>query len=155
MNSDNLFANNTMSSATFKIIRQFLGLTASEVATACNVALRTARRWESSHTPPPVAVRWLRSKWDQMSDYIDATLQDLETVAESKDPRLVAMTAYRTDEDATDLPPGVSKEQHTARLGLILFLTAHRQDLDITVTFAGDPAPANGQQELIHLEKIA
>ncbi|HEY4558236.1 MAG TPA: hypothetical protein VIG82_08620 [Enteractinococcus sp.] len=155
MNSDNLFANDIMNSATFKIVRQFLGLTAPEVARACHVTLRTARRWESSHTPPRDAVQWLHSKWDEMSDYIDATMQELESVADSEDYRPIAMTAYRTDADATDLPPGVSKEQHAARLGLVLFLANHRENVDIKVTFAGDPAPTDGQQELITLEQIA
>src|SRR5699024_6148973 len=107
-----------MNCATFKITRQFLGLTAAEVAQACRVTLRTARRWESTHTPPDDAVRWLQSKLHDLDSEVSSILQALDASEDDAGQKHIALTAYRTDNSAVEaLPTGMSKEQYAAILG--------------------------------------
>ncbi len=126
-----------MNSATFKIIRQFLGITADEVAKACGVTLRSARRWESTHTPPDDAVQWLHAKWAAMDANVASIIEDIAAHEEVAGEKRIHLTAYRTDDSANGaLPPGVSKEQHAAILGAVQFLTMHDDQVHITIDFA-------------------
>jgi transcriptional regulator with XRE-family HTH domain len=126
-----------MNSATFKIIRQFLGITADEVAKACGVTLRSARRWESSHTPPDDAVQWLQSKWYAMDAKVSSIIEAIDATEDAAGQKHIHLTAYRTDDSAEGaLPSGVSKEQHAAILGVVQFLTMHDDQVHITIDFA-------------------
>lgn len=126
-----------MNSATFKIIRQFLGITADEVAKACGVTLRSARRWESTHTPPDDAVQWLQSKWHEMDSKVASIIQDINATEADAGEKHIHLTAYRTDDSAEGaLPSGTTKEQHAAILGAVQFLTMHDDKVHITIDFA-------------------
>lgn len=127
-----------MNSAEFKMIRRLLGLTTDEVAIACNVNLRTSRRWESTHWPPADAVEWLQSKLDHARSTVDTTLAQLRAEAETEDSDYSpTLPLYKTDEAAQrDLGPDMTKEQHAAIMGMVAFLG---DDLNITAAFVEDP----------------
>lgn len=126
-----------MNSAEFKMIRRLLGVTADEVAEACNVALRTARRWESTHQPPADAVEWMQAQLAHAQATVDQTLAQFAAEAESPDgDHSPTLLLYRTDEAAQrELGPEMSKEQHAAIMGLVKFFGA---DLNIRAEFVED-----------------
>lgn len=126
-----------MNSAEFKMIRRLLGITADEVAAACNVALRTARRWESTHQPPPDAVEWMQEKLAQAQTMVDQTLAELAAEADTAHgDHSPTLLLYRTDEAAQhELGPETSKEQHAAIMGLVAFSGG---DLNIRAEFVED-----------------
>lgn len=126
-----------MNSAEFKMIRRLLGITTDEVAIACNVNLRTSRRWESTHWPPADAVEWLQSKLDHARSTVDTTLAQLRAEAETADSDYSPiLPLYKTDEAAQRvLGPEMTKEQHAAIMGMVAFLG---DDLNISAEFVED-----------------
>lgn len=130
-----------MNSAEFKMIRRLLGITTDEVARACNVNLRTSRRWESTHWPPADAVEWLQSKLDHARSTVDTTLAQLQAEAETADSDYSpTLPLYKTDEAAQRaLGPEMTKEQHAAIMGMIAFLG---DDLNIRAEFVDDDPEA-------------
>jgi transcriptional regulator with XRE-family HTH domain len=126
-----------MNSAEFKMIRRLLGITTDEVARACNVNLRTSRRWESTHWPPADAVEWLQSKLDHARSTVDTTLAQLQAEAETADSDYSPiLSLYKTDEAAQRvLGPEMTKEQHAAIMGMVAFLG---DDLNISAEFVED-----------------
>lgn len=126
-----------MNSAEFKMIRRLLGITTDEVAIACNVNLRTSRRWESTHWPPADAVEWLQSKLDHARSTVDTTLAQLQAEAETADSDYSpVLPLYKTDEAAQRaLGTEMTKEQHAAIMGMVAFLG---DDLDIRAEFVDE-----------------
>lgn len=106
-----------MTPAEFRIKRRALGLTTHDVAVACDVAERTAQRWETTHQPPVDACVWLESKWTSAASAIDAAIQ----LAEEVEPEPARLIAYRRDEDAL-ARQGMSAREHSALLGHISML---------------------------------
>lgn len=94
----------------FRILRTSMGLTAQDVADACDVSIRTAQRWESTHQPPLDAGVWLQDKWVRFADCIDQAIQIAEQAEEEGKP--VVLTNAITGE-------GLSRSEHTALMGHI------------------------------------
>ncbi|WP_411708623.1 helix-turn-helix domain-containing protein [Corynebacterium sp. LaCa116] len=94
----------------FRILRTSMGLTSQDVADACNVSIRTAQRWESTHQPPLDAGVWLQDQWVRFADCIDQALQIAEKAEEEGRP--IALTDVVTGE-------GLSRHEHTALMGHI------------------------------------
>ena len=130
-----------MNSAEFKMIRRLLGITTDEVAKACNVNLRTSRRWESTHWPPADAVEWLQSKLDHARSTVDTTLAQLQAEAETADSDYSpTLPLYKTDEAAQRaLGADMTKEQHAAIMGMVAFLG---EDLNICAEFVEEEPEA-------------
>lgn len=106
-----------MTPAEFRVKRRALGLTAHDVAAACDVAERTAQRWETTHQPPVDACVWLESKWTAAASMIDDAIQ----LAESIEPEPARLIAYRCEEAARAYQ-GMTAREHTAVLGHIAML---------------------------------
>lgn len=106
-----------MTPAEFRTKRRTLGLTILDVSHACDVAERTAQRWESTHEPPADACVWLEDKWTTAASAIDQAMQ----LAEEMEPEPVTLIAYRRDEDAQDRQ-GMTAREHAALLGHITML---------------------------------
>ena len=94
----------------FRILLTSMGLTAQDVADACDVSIRTAQRWETSHQPPLDAGVWLQDKWMRFADCIDQAMQVAEK-AEDEGKPVVLTNAITGD--------GLSRSEHTALLGHI------------------------------------
>ncbi|GAA4108410.1 Aca2/YdiL-like domain-containing protein [Enteractinococcus coprophilus] len=126
-----------MNSAEFKMIRRLLGITTDEVAIACNVNLRTSRRWESTHWPPADAVEWLESKLAHARTTVDTILTQFQADADTADGDYSpTLPLYKTDEAAQRaLGPDMTKEQHAAIMGMITFFG---DDLNIRAEFVED-----------------
>lgn len=67
-----------MNPATFKSLREAIGLSAQDVADLSGVALRTAQRWETSHEPPADAIAGLLDLVERFNDTLDLTLEAVE-----------------------------------------------------------------------------
>ena len=106
-----------MTPAEFRIKRRALGLTTLDVSRACDVAERTAQRWESTHEPPVDACVWLEEKWTAAASAVDQAMQ----LAEEVEPEPVSLIAYRRDEDA-QARQGMTAREHAALLGHITML---------------------------------
>lgn len=106
-----------MTPAEFRIKRRALGLTYQDVAAACDVAERTAQRWESTHEPPADACVWLEEKWTAAASAVDQAMQ----LAEEMEPEPVTLIAYRRDKDA-QARQGMTAREHAALLGHITML---------------------------------
>lgn len=94
----------------FRILRTSMGLTSQEVANACDVNLRTAQRWETTHQPPLDAGVWLQDKWTRFADCIDQALQIAEKAEDEGKP--IVLTDVVTGD-------GLSRPEHTALMGHI------------------------------------
>lgn len=106
-----------MTPAEFRTKRRALGLTTLDVSRACDVAERTAQRWESTHEPPVDACVWLEEKWTAAASAVDRAMQ----LAEEVEPEPVTLIAYRRDEDAQG-KQGMTAREHSALLGHITML---------------------------------
>jgi len=126
-----------MNSAEFKMIRRLLGITTDEVAQACNVNLRTSRRWESTHRPPADAVEWLQTRLHRARTTVDTMLAQFEAEGDTADSDYSpTLPLYKTDETAQrDLGPEMTKEQHAAIMGLVAFFG---DGLNISAEFVED-----------------
>jgi transcriptional regulator with XRE-family HTH domain len=126
-----------MNSAEFKMIRRLLGITTDEVAKACNVNLRTSRRWESTHWPPADAVEWLQSKLAHARTTVNTMLTQFQAEADTSDSDYSpVLPLYKTDEAAQRaLGTEMTKEQHAAIMGMVAFLG---DDLDIRAEFVDE-----------------
>lgn len=94
----------------FRILRTSMGLTAHDVAHACEVNIRTAQRWETTHTPPLDAGVWLQDKWTRFADCIDQAIQIAEKAEDEGKP--IVLTDVVTGD-------GLSRSEHTALMGHI------------------------------------
>ena len=94
----------------FRILRTSMGLTSQDVADACDVNIRTAQRWESTHQPPLDAGMWLQNKWVRFADCIDQAVQIAEKA--EAEGRPIVLTEAVTGE-------GLGRHEHTALLGHI------------------------------------
>lgn len=94
----------------FRILRTSMGLTSQDVANACDVNIRTAQRWETTHQPPLDAGVWLQDKWVRFADCIDQALQIAEQA--EAEGRPIVLTDVVTGE-------GLSRSEHTALMGHI------------------------------------
>jgi len=126
-----------MTSAEFKIIRRLLGLTTDDIAATFNVALRSARRWETSHQPPKGVADWLQAKFIEAKDTVNTMLSQIEADNATDPETVTILPMYRTDEHAkAALGPDTTKEEHTALMGLVMFLAD--DDLEITAEYVTD-----------------
>ena len=94
----------------FRILRTSMGLTSQEVANACDVNIRTAQRWETTHQPPLDAGVWLQDRWVQFADYIDQALQIAEKYEQQGKP-VTFPRGFAEDK--------LSPSEHTALMGHI------------------------------------
>lgn len=93
-----------------KIARKALGLTSHDISTKFDVALRTAQRWETSHTPPMDVVEWVEERLGLFADRVSEVLETAEYMGE--------VTLFRYDDDAECIPAtGLSVAEHDALLG--------------------------------------
>src|SRR5699024_10700119 len=92
--------NHPMTSAEFKMIRRLLGLTTDDVAATFNVALRSARRWETTHQPPQGVADWLRDKLAEAKTTVYEMLDHIEAEAQANPDYVATLPMYRTDEHA-------------------------------------------------------
>lgn len=123
-----------MNSAEFKMIRRLLGITPDEVAATFQVAVRSARRWETTHKPPEAVAAWLNRKLSQAKTIVYDTLTRIEADTTTDPDHITTLPMYRTDEQArAALDPSMTKEQHAAIMGLITFLAD--DDLHITAEY--------------------
>ena len=99
-----------MTPAEFRILRTSMGLTAHDVAQACEVNIRTAQRWETTHTPPLDAGVWLQDRWTRFADCIDQAIQFAEKAEDEGKP--IVLTDVVTGD-------GLSRSEHTALMGHI------------------------------------
>ena len=106
-----------MTPAEFRVKRRSLGLTTLDVSQACDVAERTAQRWESTHEPPVDACVWLEDKWTTAAHAVEQAMQ----LAEEAEPEPVYLIAYRRDEDA-QIHQSMTAREHAALLGHVTML---------------------------------
>lgn len=99
-----------MTPTEFRILRTSMGLTSQDVADACDVNIRTAQRWETTHQPPLDAGVWLQDKWVRFAGCIDQAMQIAEKAEEEGKP--ISLTNVVTGE-------GLSRSEHTALIGHI------------------------------------
>lgn len=126
-----------MNSAEFKIIRRLLGISTDEVAATFNVALRSARRWETSHQPPQGVADWLQTQFDDAQTSAYEILSHIEAQAATDPDHSATLPMYRTDDDAAQaLGPTMTKERHAAILGLVMLLAD--DELDIRAEYITD-----------------
>lgn len=67
-----------MESSEFRVLRIALGLSAQDVANACDVNIRTAQRWETVNKPPADAAEWISGKWEKMVERADDLIAEVE-----------------------------------------------------------------------------
>lgn len=84
-----------MNSAEFKMTRRLLGITIDEVAATFNVAVRSARRWESTHQPPEPVTDWLQDKLARVHTMVEELVQQSQATAAP-----LQLSLYRTDATA-------------------------------------------------------
>lgn len=117
-----------MGTAQFKTMRQALGLAADDVAQQCGVTLRTAQRWEKTHTPPADAAAWLSGLWAQRAAMIANSLDTMaETVDEYDEPRAVEVSRFASLESfRRTYPDGDAADWkiHSATVGLLAMSVA-------------------------------
>ena len=65
-----------VNTATWKTLRETLGMTAQQVSDALGVNLRTAQRWEGSNDPPASAAEWIEGIRREYGRRIDAMVED-------------------------------------------------------------------------------
>ena len=122
-----------MNPETFRSKREALGLTQEQVAAAHDVNLRTAQRWESTHTPPDYAVAWLDALAEEFMEQFDAVVDEASTLSEERDGDVdFTLTRYRTEESYRRAH-GDSRFPWTVHCMLISQLALH---LDAEVSFA-------------------
>lgn len=126
-----------MTNAEFKMIRRLLGISTDDVAATFNVALRSARRWESTHQPPQGVADWLRGKLADAKTTVYEMLAQIEAESTSTPDHGATLPMYRTDEHAQSaLGPDTTKEQHAAVMGLVMFLAD--DELEINAEYVPD-----------------
>lgn len=94
----------------FRVLRISLGLTAQDIATVHEVALRTAQRWESTHQPPADAQAWILDRWAHFADIVG------DFVERADSGERIELVACR-DDDAAFERYGMSADESTALLG--------------------------------------
>lgn len=104
-----------MNCAEFHIKRTALGLTAQDIADSFKVNIRTAQRWETTHTPPLDVATWLNDRWETLCKQVDQVKQ----IAESGEK--VHLLRYRRDSSALS-SQHISVGEHDALLGHITML---------------------------------
>lgn len=126
-----------MTSAEFKMIRRLLGITTDDVAATFNVALRSARRWETTHQPPQGVADWLRGKLVETKIAVYEMLDQIEAEAQANPDYVATLPMYRTDDQAkAALGTETTKEQHAAVMGLVAFLAD--EDLELTAEYVAE-----------------
>lgn len=124
-----------MNSAEFKMIRRLLGITTDDVAATFGVALRSARRWESSHQPPEGVAEWLQQKLSDARNTANEMLEQIEAENAANPDHVATLPMYRTDEEAKNaLGNDTTKEQHAAIMGLVAFMA--NEEFDIRAEYA-------------------
>lgn len=123
---------NTFSPAKFRLMRSFLGITAQDVADAMGVQIRTAHRWDSTHTPPADACEWLQSKWDSARGRVEDALDGIEDMAAGRgEPEALNLSIYRTARSTRAAGLTATPAEHMAVNAMIAF----ESGLDFTVDF--------------------
>lgn len=104
-----------VNTATWKTLRETLGMTAQQVSDELGVNLRTAQRWEGRNDPPAFAAEWIEGIWREYGRRIDAMVED----ARQQDGP-VKLRRYRTSEQARAAGEALPVEMHAALVGLAL-----------------------------------
>lgn len=104
-----------VNTATWKTLRETLGMTAQQVSDALGVNLRTAQRWEGSNDPPASAAEWIEGIRREYGRRIDAMVEDAR---QQGGP--VILRRYRTSEQARAAGEALPVEMHAALVGLAL-----------------------------------
>lgn len=86
-----------MTKADFRAIRETIGLTQSDVAKACGVALRTVKRWEHPdwQEPPEDACDWLLGMLERHDAAVDAMVDEAMALVRGHGPEVVSIIYYR------------------------------------------------------------
>ena len=86
-----------MTPATFRAIRETIGLTQGDVAKALGVSLRTVKRWEhpDRQEPPEDAWEWLLGMLERHDAAVDAMVDEALALAREHGPEAVSITYYR------------------------------------------------------------
>ena len=100
-----------MTKADFRALRETIGLTQGDVAKACDVSLRTVKRWEHPdwQEPPEDAWAWLLGMLERHDALVDEAVdRALAVVGERGEPAAVVITYYRDQPqyDAHGREPG-------------------------------------------------
>lgn len=95
-------ADERMTPAEFRVVREFLGLTGDWIAAHLGVSARTVRHWEQGKYPIPDGVRMAIETLERRTfEFIDAVIDKLGNV-----PGQTVVT-YRTDEEYRAAAPDV------------------------------------------------
>lgn len=126
-----------MTPATFKSLREGLGLTSQDVADQAGVNLRTAQRWESTHEPPSDVQEWVINLTERFTDtremVMDAAQEALESVG---DDTPIMLTRFRTKESYLRAhPDGLPHTVHSALISSLAVEIAG-EGLDVEVSYA-------------------
>lgn len=83
--------------ARFRAIRESIGLSLHDVAQACGVQERTARRWEAPgyNDPPEDAWSWLSSMENRYQDGVSAAIDAVK----KSGAKIVSISYYRSQEE--------------------------------------------------------
>lgn len=86
-----------MTKADFRAIRETIGLTQGDVAKACGVALRTAKRWEHPdwQEPPEDACEWLLGMLERHDVAVDAMVDEAMALVREHGSEVVSIIYYR------------------------------------------------------------
>ena len=86
-----------MTPATFRALRETIGLTQGDVAKALGVSLRTVKRWEHPdwQEPPEDARAWLLDMHDRHDAAVDAMVDKAMALVREHGPEVVSITYYR------------------------------------------------------------
>lgn len=93
----------TMTAGEFRMVREYLGLTAEWVASRLGVALRTVRRWEAGTSPVPEGVREQMEAWE--ADTAHAVEVYVEQLMDTPEPFLRLVGDDDPDRDLSEWPP--------------------------------------------------
>ncbi|MFC2623733.1 MAG: helix-turn-helix domain-containing protein [Propionibacterium acidifaciens] len=104
-----------VNSATWKTLRETLGMTAQQIADALGVNLRTAQRWEGRNDPPAFAAEWIEGIWREYGRRIDVIVEG----ARQQDGPVI-LRRYRTSAQAQAAGEALPVEMHAALVGLAL-----------------------------------
>ena len=86
-----------MTPATYRALRESIGLTQGDVAKALGVSLRTVKRWEHPdwQEPPEDARAWLLDMHDRHDAAVDAMVDEAMALVREHGPEVVSITYYR------------------------------------------------------------
>lgn len=105
-----------MNPPTFKTLREQLGVEQEWLANQLGVNIRSVKRWEKTHQPPPEAYELLAGILEQWIGLADKTIDEID--AEPTPPEQVDLTRYLNEESYLRAHPESSESwsMHTAKI---------------------------------------